>query len=54
MAETYEETLEDWYYNHQDDLNLMEYFCRDRYLKDAKWDDSKNTQITIAPSVDKG
>ncbi len=41
MAETYEETLEDWYYNHQDDLNLMEYFCRDRYLKDAKWDDSK-------------
>ncbi len=51
MAETYEETLEDWYYNHQDDLNLMEYFCRDRYLKDAKWDDSKDSLLYFTHKI---
>ena len=32
MVEEWEEDLEDWYYNKQDE-NLMEYLCRDRILK---------------------
>ena len=31
LAEDYEEDIEEWYYNRQDQ-NLAKYICRDRYL----------------------
>lgn len=31
IVEQYDEDLEDWYYNHQDE-NLMKYLCKDRVL----------------------
>jgi len=34
FAERYEEDIENWYYNLQDDEDLMKYLCADRYLKD--------------------
>jgi len=34
FAERYEEDIENWYYNLQDDEDLMKYLCADRYLND--------------------
>ena len=34
FAERYEEDIEDWYYNLQEQEDLMKYLCAERYLKD--------------------
>jgi len=34
FAERYEEDIEEWYYNLQEQEDLMKYLCADRYLKD--------------------
>ena len=40
LAEQYEDDIEDWYYNHQDQ-DLFQYLCKDRYLKDKNSDSSE-------------
>ena len=40
LAEDYEEDIEDWYYNHQNDEDFMSYLCEKRYLKSVNWDKS--------------
>jgi len=39
LAEKYEDDIEEWYYNYQDTEPLLEYICRDRYLKHKNWND---------------
>ena len=45
LAEKYEDDIEEWYYNYQDTEPLLEYICRDRYLKHKNWNDGKFSQI---------
>ena len=39
LAEDYEESIENWYYNHQEE-DIADYLCKKRYLKDKDWDKS--------------
>ncbi|VDP83631.1 unnamed protein product [Echinostoma caproni] len=34
MVSAFEDALEDWFYNLQGEVDLLDYFCRDRVLKD--------------------
>lgn len=40
LAERYEEDIEDWYYNHQEEEEFISYLCEKRYLKSVNWDKS--------------
>lgn len=43
LAERYEESIEDWYYKHQNE-DLMDYLCVKRYLKQFPKDAKFNTR----------
>lgn len=49
IVEEYEDALEEWYYNHQDE-NLMDYLCRDRVLRK---DDQECLAEEFVPELEK-
>lgn len=47
MVEEYDEAIEDWYLNQQENISLVDFLCRDRVLK-------KDDQVCLEETLEKG
>lgn len=53
LLEDHEETIEDWYYKHQDRLSLIDYLCVEKALK-GQSTDCLSEELTVEDANAKG